>query len=56
MCIILCVIVQDCYVVIQKTTQVMMDRLRQILTVDAVSSHIPYTNIEAVLLGIYHSV
>ncbi|CAI8026073.1 Importin subunit beta-1, partial [Geodia barretti] len=26
---------KDCYVVIQKTTQVMMDRLRQILTVDA---------------------
>lgn len=29
---------QDCYVVIQKTTQAMMDRLRQILAVDAVSS------------------
>ena len=32
-----CCVVQDCYVVIQKTTQIMMDRLRQILAVDAVS-------------------
>ena len=32
-----CCVVQDSYVVIQKTTQIMMDRLRQILAVDAVS-------------------
>ena len=39
-CVVLCCVmyvVQDCYVVIQKTTQIMMDRLWQILAVDAVS-------------------
>ena len=36
-CVLCVVCVQDCYVVIQKTTVVMMERLQQILRVDAVS-------------------